>query len=298
MDVQLQELIDKIKKDGVASAELNAQKIIAEAEKNAASIVSAAEAKADNIVKTAKVEAERMEKTSEDAIAQAGRNLIISFRDGINKELSALVNAEVSKVYDKDLLKKLIPETVKAWASNTEAQDLSVLLNPKDLKALEDNFKTSLKSYISKGLTIKSDASLSSGFRIGAKDGSAFYDFSAEEVANLFSAYLNPKITEIMKKAAASISDKVEAKTEDANKVSAVKSEVKSETKKTEVKSEAKKSEKSQAEKTTQSSQSKEEKSASKKSSAKSKTSADKESSKSSKTAKSATKTTAKKDKK
>lgn len=294
MDVQLQELIDKIKKDGVASAELNAQRIIAEAEKNAASIVSAAEAKADNIVKTAKVEAERMEKTSEDAIAQAGRNLIISFRDGINKELSALVNAEVSKVYDKDLLKKLIPETVKAWASNTEAQDLSVLLNPKDLKALEDNFKTSLKSYISKGLTIKSDASISSGFRIGAKDGSAFYDFSAEEVANLFSAYLNPKTTEIMKKAAASISDKVEIKTEDSNKISVTKSE----TKKTEVKSEAKKSEKSQAEKTTQSSKTKEEKSASKKSSAKSKTSGDKESSKSSKTAKSATKTTAKKDKK
>lgn len=289
MDVQLQELIDKIKKDGVASAELNAQKIIAEAEKNAASIVSAAEAKADNIIKTAKVEAERMEKTSEDAIAQAGRNLIISFRDGINKELSALVNAEVSKVYDKDLLKKLIPETVKAWASNTEAQDLSVLLNPKDLKALEDNFKSSLKSFISKGLTIKSDASISSGFRIGAKDGSAFYDFSAEEVANLFSAYLNPKTTEIMKRAAASISDEVKSKTEDTNKVSAEKSEVKSETKK---------SEKSQVEKTTQSSSKKEVKSDSKKSSAKSKTSADKETVKTEKASKSATKTTAKKDKK
>ncbi len=277
MDVQLQELIDKIKKDGVASAELNAQKIIAEAEKKAASIVSAAEAKADNIIKTAKVESERMEKTSEDAIAQAGRNLIISFRDGINQELSALVNTEVSKVYDKDLLKKLIPETVKSWANNTDAQDLSVLLSPKDLKALEDNFKTSLKSYISKGLTIKSDSGLSSGFRIGAKDGSAFYDFSAEEVANLFSAYLNPKTTEIMKRAAASISDEVENKSENTNKGSAEKSESKSE---------PKKSEKSPA---------KEVKSDSKKSTAKSKTSADKEPSK---TAKSATKTTAKKGKK
>ena len=32
MDVQLQELIDKIKKDGVASAENEAAKIVAEAE--------------------------------------------------------------------------------------------------------------------------------------------------------------------------------------------------------------------------------------------------------------------------
>ena len=35
MDIQLQELIDKIKKDGVANAEQAASQIIAEAEKKA-----------------------------------------------------------------------------------------------------------------------------------------------------------------------------------------------------------------------------------------------------------------------
>jgi V/A-type H+-transporting ATPase subunit E len=206
MDVQLQELIDKIKKDGVASAESSAQKIIEEAEKKAASIVKEAEAKADGIIKAAKSETERMEKASEDAITQAGRNLIISFRDGINRELSALVSAETAKVYDKDLLKKLIPETVKAWAANPDTNELSVLLPSKELKALETGLRTALKSQISKGLEIKGDSSLSSGFRIGTKNGSAFYDFSADEVAGLFSAYLNPKTTELMKNAASSIS--------------------------------------------------------------------------------------------
>lgn len=207
MDIQLQELIEKIKKDGVSSAETAARKIIADAEKKAASIVSDAEVKADSIIKTAKAETERMEKASEDAIAQAGRNLIISFRDGINKELSAIVNSETEKAMDKDLLKKLIPETVKAWSANPDADDVSVLLPAKDLKALEASLKTALKAKISKGLVIKSDASLSAGFRIGSKNGSAFYDFSAEEVAALFSAYLNPKTTEIMKKAAAGIAE-------------------------------------------------------------------------------------------
>lgn len=120
MDIQLQELIEKIKKDGVSSAESAARKIIADAEKKAASIVSDAEVKADSIIKTAKAETDRMEKASEDAIAQAGRNLIISFRDGINKELSSIVNSETEKAMDKDLLKKLIPETVKAWSANLD----------------------------------------------------------------------------------------------------------------------------------------------------------------------------------
>lgn len=214
MDVQLQDLVDKIKKDGVKSAESSAAKIIAEAESKAASIIAEAESKADNIIKSAKAETERMEKASNDAIIQAGRNLIISFRDGINKELSALVNEKVLDVYDKDLMKKLIPDTVKAWANNPDSSDLSVLLSPKDLKVLESTLKTSLKAKISKGLVIKSDSSLSSGFRIGSKDGSAFYDFSAEEVANLFSAYLNPKVTELMKKAATAISEEEKVSTE------------------------------------------------------------------------------------
>ena len=206
MDIQLQELIDKIKRDGIANAETEKNRIISDAEKKAAVIVKEAEAKADAAIKAAKAETERMEKASEDAIAQAGRNLIISFRDGINKELQALVTAETEKAMDKDLLKKLIPDVVKAWAANPEAEGLSVLLPETDLKALETGFKSSLKTQLSKGLEIKSDASLSSGFRIGSKNGEAFYDFSAEEVAGLFSAYLNPKTTELMKKAAASIS--------------------------------------------------------------------------------------------
>ncbi len=205
MDVQLQELIDKIRKDGVASASISAQNIIVEAEKKAAAIISEAEEKADNIIKNAKVETARMEKASEDAITQAGRNSIISFRDSISKEISAIVLAETEDAYNKDLLKKLIPEAVKAWIDKSDDADLTVLLSEKDLKALQSNLKTSLKSQIARGLELKGDNSVLSGFRIGSKNGNAFYDFSAEEVANLFSSYLNPKITKLMKNAAEGI---------------------------------------------------------------------------------------------
>ena len=197
MDVQLQELIDKIKKDGVASAETTAATIIAEAEKKAASIVSDADVKAEQIIKTAKAETERLEKASVDAIKQAGRNLLISFTDGINAELSALIKAETETAFSADLLKTLIPETVKNWVKESEPG--KILLNEKDLKNLQDGFLSALKDKVSKGLTIKSDDSMTAGFRIGTKDGSAFYDFSSEAVAELFSAYLNPRTAEILK---------------------------------------------------------------------------------------------------
>ncbi len=202
MDVQLQELIDKIKKDGVASAEESAAKIIAEAEKKAASIISDAKEQASSIEKEAKAETERLQKAAEDAVKQASRNLLISFRDGINAELKAVVQDETAKAYSKELLEKLIPETVKAWASKSDAGELAVLLSENDLAALEGGLKGALKDQIAKGLEIKPDKTLQNGFRIGMKDGSAYYDYSAESVAELFSAYLNPKIAAIMDAAA------------------------------------------------------------------------------------------------
>ncbi|MDY5123625.1 MAG: V-type ATP synthase subunit E [Treponema sp.] len=202
MDVQLQELIDKIKQDGVATAESEAAKIIATAEKKAESIISSANEKAEEIKKTAKTEAEKMEKAGEEAIIQAGRNMLLSFRDSLVGELNVLIQAETAKAESKDVLSKLIPETVKAWAKNTDASELSVLLSEKDLKELESTFTSELKAEISKGLEIKPDKTLQAGFRIGVNNGAAFYDYSAESLAEMFSTYLNPKIAGLMKKAA------------------------------------------------------------------------------------------------
>lgn len=205
MDVQLQELIEKIKKDGVGAAESSAAAIIADAEKRANAIIAVAERKAEDAEQKAKKEADRLEKASIDAIKQAGRNIILSFRDGITAELSAIVSQETVKVYNSDMLKTLIPEVVKSWTANMDASSIAVLLPEKELKALSPAFSAALKAEITKGLVIKSDSSLDAGFRIGTKDGAAYYDFSAEAVAGLFSAYLNPKITEIMKDAAGGI---------------------------------------------------------------------------------------------
>lgn len=202
MDVQLQELIDKIKKDGVTAAKASAEEIISEAEESAKKIVSDAKSQAEKIIKDAKAETERMEKASEDAIKQAGRNLIISFRDSITSELSAIVQAETAVAYSNDLLLKLIPETVKAWGTNNDAKDVSVLLSEKSLKELETGLRAALKAEIAKGLELKADKTLSAGFRIGINNGQAYYDYSAEAVSDLFSAYLNPRTAAIMKAAA------------------------------------------------------------------------------------------------
>lgn len=202
MDVQLQVLIDKIKQDGIASAKAEADKIISDSEKKAESIIAEAQNKAAEIIKNAKLETERLQKASDEAITQAGRNMLLSFKDSLVNQLDGLIQAETEKAESAKVLEKLVPETVKAWVKNSDASELSVLLSEKDLKDLEKSFTAELKAEIAKGLEIKPDKTLSAGFRIGVKNGAAYYDYSAESLAEMFAAYLNPKVAGLLKDAA------------------------------------------------------------------------------------------------
>ncbi|HPX25969.1 MAG TPA: V-type ATP synthase subunit E, partial [Treponemataceae bacterium] len=186
MDIQLQELIDKIKSDGVASAENEAKRIISEAEEKAQHILSDAQKKADALMQTAKAENSRMEKASIDAIRQAGRNVLISFRDSIIAQLNAIIKKDTASALSAEVLKTLIPELLKKWLASEDASSISVLLSAKDLESVQSSLAASLKAEIAKGLIIKTDETLADGFRIGIKNGEAYYDFSSESVASLF----------------------------------------------------------------------------------------------------------------
>ena len=87
MEIQLQELIDRIKKEGVEAAEVQADEILESAKVEAEKIISDAKAKAEKIMSDAKTENERIVKSGEDAIRQACRNLLISFRESVSKEV-------------------------------------------------------------------------------------------------------------------------------------------------------------------------------------------------------------------
>ena len=201
MDIQLQELIDKIKLDGVATAEEEAAKIISEAEKSAQGIVQEAEKNAARNIEKAKLEAERLEKASVDAIAQASRNVLLTFRENVVKELNALLKDAAQSALSADLLKTLIPEVIKNWTEKEDAKDVSVLLNKKDLDSVQSSLMASLKAELAKGLRIQMSEEVVDGFRLSLKDGEAFYDFSSESIASLFSSYLNPQTAKIMKEA-------------------------------------------------------------------------------------------------
>ena len=201
MEIQLQELIDQIKKDGVEVAETEAKSIVESAKAEAEKIIADARAQADRILTDAKSENERMMKSSDDAIRQAGRNLLISFRESVTKELNAIVGETVDSVYSADSLPQLVINVVENWAKKPDVENIEVILNSNDIQLLEKTALSSLKERITKGVTLKANDNFDGGFRIAVNNGGAYYDYSTEAVVDMMSNYLSPKVVKLLKEA-------------------------------------------------------------------------------------------------
>jgi len=184
MDVQLKELIEKIKIEGVKSAEERAAEIVAGAEKRASQLVEAARREAEQIVGQAKEE--------------AARDLLLNLRGSITRVFTALVEAETTKVYDGKALEEAIVAVMKSW-DGSELKELAVLLPEDKLKTLEGGLRARLSDELKKGLEIRPSAAARAGFVVSEKSGNAYYNFTSQAIAEVLSDYLNPRLAEIVR---------------------------------------------------------------------------------------------------
>jgi len=199
MDVQLKELLEKINKDGVQTAEQKASEIVSAAESKAAGIIDSAKKEAEKIVAGAKVDAARAEAGGKAAIAQAGRDLVLKTKSELELLFNTIVGSEVKEAMSGKVLEEAVVSIVKGWADKGE---YTVQLSDKDFKALEKGLTSKLASELKKGTEIKPFSGVESGFRLTEKDGGSYFNFTAEAVAANLSELLNPNLSEIVSESA------------------------------------------------------------------------------------------------
>ncbi len=200
MDIQLQELIETIKNEGIAEADRQAAEIVAEAEKRAAGIVEKAEAEAGRLTAEAKREISRSEQASRDALAQAGRDLMLNLRGRILQLFDAVLAGAVEEGLRQKGLEDSITALVRAWAEKGSG-DMTILLPEADRDRIEKTLQARLGAELRRGVVLRPVAGIEAGFRIAEKDGAAYYDFTARGLAEMLSEYLNPRLAEILEKA-------------------------------------------------------------------------------------------------
>ncbi|MGI6466532.1 MAG: V-type ATP synthase subunit E [Sphaerochaetaceae bacterium] len=197
MELQIQDLVNSIKKDGIAEAEKLAAEILADADQKKKKMLDEAKKEASLLINEAKKEVAIIEQSGKAAIQQAARDVSLSLKEEISSQLGRLLEEGVVKAVTTKELVSLIVQVVK---TNVIApQDADLLLDSDDAKKLGDALKSELAEELKKGLEIKPVKMADVGFKLSSKKDGSYFDFSAQEITKLLAPFLSGTINEILK---------------------------------------------------------------------------------------------------
>lgn len=197
MEIQLAQLISKIKTEGIKAAEDNVEKIIQDAQHKADTIIKDAEKKAAELIASAQKDALRFENSAKETVKQAGRDMILTVRKNLTDIFDRLLKAETDRALSANVMEEIIVSTVKNW-DKAQAGSFIVEIPEKDSDALQKVLTSRLSEEIKNGLEIKAAKNMEKGFLVSSKDGSAYFNFSDEGIAEALSEYLNPKLAALI----------------------------------------------------------------------------------------------------
>lgn len=197
MEMDLKNIIEKIKKEGVAEGEKKADDIIKQAELKAKEAINSAEEKKKEIIASAGKEAQRLEKNAKVAVSQASRDVLLSLKEEIIALFDKAMKKEVKEKLSGDTLKDMIVHLAENF-KKTDKDNIEILLSEEDKKALEGAVLAAFKKEMAKGVTIKTSPHIEKGFRIGIEGKNSYYDFTDDAIVEAFKSFLNPKVSEML----------------------------------------------------------------------------------------------------
>lgn len=199
MENKLQELTDKLYREGLSKGKEEGEAILAKANEKASAIIEDARQQAESILRKARKEAEDYKTKVEGDVKMAAVQSIQSTRKDIE-------NLMVGKMTDKQVDSALssadfVKEIIKAVATKfnaEEAVDLNVVLPESLRKDLEPFVAGELAKELKGGVTAQFSKKVTGGFTIGPKDGSYFISLTDETFKTLISDYLRPATRKIL----------------------------------------------------------------------------------------------------
>ena len=180
MELQIQDLVSSIRKDGIDAANAEAEAIISEAKKKAEMIIADAKAEAKNIQETSEKEINILKESAALSAEQAKRDAMLAFKNEVQAEFEKILSAKIKNNLSDAALGKLI----QAVVADEDVQNYSVVV-----AEVSDSLKAELAEEIKNGLEIKPTKSVRAGFRLAAKDGSGYFDCSDEEIMQMLMPY-------------------------------------------------------------------------------------------------------------
>ncbi|MCF2659563.1 MAG: hypothetical protein SPE11_12200 [Parabacteroides sp.] len=195
MNTKIQELTDKIYREGVEKGNEEAGRIIAEAQSQKQSMISEAEAEAKRIIAEAEKQASELKKNTEAELKLFAAQSV----EALKSEVANLITGDVvsanvkAAMADKAFMQQVILTLAKSWASQE-----ALTIQSSEADALARYFESNAKALLNQGVKIEKVAGKSTSFTILPADGSYKVTFGEEEFVAFFKDFLRPQLVEML----------------------------------------------------------------------------------------------------
>ena len=200
MAEDLQGLLKKIEEDGVKKVEAERETVLAKASEEAAKTVADAQAEADKLIADAKAESDKLQRAGEENLRQASRDVLIALEKEINAQLGQLAKAAAGQALSAEVMADIVKIMVQGNAQQgNEATSIEALAPADKLEALEGLIRAALGQQLEGGIQLRPITGVDAGLKVSLSGGSIYHDFTDEAIAEMISAYVNPRILAILK---------------------------------------------------------------------------------------------------
>lgn len=192
---KIQELTDKIRREGVEKGQEEAAQIIAQAKEQAAKIVADAKVQAEAIAAQAKKAAAELDQNTKSELKLYMGQAINALKSEITNIISDKVVAESVKKLtdDKDFLGKFTVALATEWAKQGD-----IVISSADAEGLKTYFAREAKALLDKGVKIEKVNGRQTLFTVEPADGCYRVDFGKEELESYFKNFLRPQLIEML----------------------------------------------------------------------------------------------------
>ncbi|KKY61745.1 ATP synthase subunit E [Tannerella forsythia] len=195
MDAKIQELTDKIYREGVEKGNEEAGRIIAQAKAEEQNILQSAREEAEEIVAQARKEAAEWKKNTVSELKMFASQAVEALKSEVTNLITGKVASENVKAAstDADFMKKMMLEIAREWTKNG-----AISIQTSDAKALTLYFQANAVDLLNQGVTIEEVNGRKTSFSIAPADGSYKISFGEEEFITYFKEFLRPQLIDIL----------------------------------------------------------------------------------------------------
>lgn len=192
---KIQELTEKIRREGVEKGQEEAAQIIAKAKEEAAKIVADARNQAEAIEQQSKKEAAELDKNTRSELRLYTGQALNALKSEIANVVSDKIVGQSVKglTDDKNFLGQFAVALASQWAKKQE-----IVISSEQADELKAYFAKEAKELLDKGVKIEKVNGKQTLFTVQPADGSYRVDFGKEELESYFKNFLRPQLIDML----------------------------------------------------------------------------------------------------